>query len=168
MIANSNQKSFIDYINNAVIKLPIYFNFLMCIVKRLLTSFLKYLYCFFTYYFFLKTEKRQRQPSNKCNFCNLSSSSDVVYKERWWHWHKLLTDLFFHFVKVLLVYVAKIKMPSNCNLSVSQHQHHLVINKYLYKKKTVNMKVSGFCYDMHFQYWLLLCKKGKHFILNKV
>ena len=25
------------------------------------------------------------------DFCNLSSSGDVIYKERWWHWHKLVT-----------------------------------------------------------------------------
>jgi hypothetical protein len=35
--------------------------------------------------------------------CNLLSSGDVIYKERWWHWHKLVTDLFYDFVSILLV-----------------------------------------------------------------
>jgi hypothetical protein len=38
-------------------------------------------------------------------------SSDVVYKERWWHRNKLVTDLFYDFVSILFVQVAKIKMP---------------------------------------------------------
>ena len=33
--------------------------------------------------------KYLRQPSINFDFCNLSSSGDIVYKDRWWHWHKL-------------------------------------------------------------------------------
>ena len=44
--------------------------------------------------------------------CNFSSSGDIVYKECW-HWNKLVTDLFYDFVSILLVWVAKFKMPSN-------------------------------------------------------
>jgi hypothetical protein len=36
-----------------------------------------------------------RQQSIDFVFCNLSSSGDVVYRKRWWHWHKLVTDLFY-------------------------------------------------------------------------
>ena len=45
----------------------------------------------------------KRQPSIDFDFCNLSSSGDVVYKEHWWHRHKLVTDLFDEFVSILLV-----------------------------------------------------------------
>ena len=53
----------------------------------------------FDLYFFRK--QYLRQPSIDFDFCNLSSSGDVVYKECWWHWHKLVTDLFYHFVSIL-------------------------------------------------------------------
>jgi hypothetical protein len=62
---------------------------------------IKFSNCFLTYIFFRK--KCLRQPSIDFDFCNLSSSGDVVYKERWWHWHKLVTDLFYDFVSILLV-----------------------------------------------------------------
>ena len=42
---------------------------------------------FLTYNFF--QTKYLRQPFLDFDFCNLSFSGDVVYKERWWHWHKL-------------------------------------------------------------------------------
>jgi hypothetical protein len=50
------------------------------------------------------------------DFCNLSSSGDVVYKERWWHWPKLVTDLLYDFVSILLL--TKFKMQSNWKISV--------------------------------------------------
>ena len=34
-------------------------------------------------------------------------------------WHKLITDLFYDFVSILLVWVAKCKMPSNLKISVT-------------------------------------------------
>jgi hypothetical protein len=34
-------------------------------------------------------------------------------------WHKLVTDLFYDFVSILLVWVAKCKMPSNWKISVT-------------------------------------------------
>jgi hypothetical protein len=40
---------------------------------------------------FLK--KYLRQLSIDFDICNLSSSGDIVYKERWWHWHKHFTCL---------------------------------------------------------------------------
>ena len=58
------------------------------------------------------------QPSIDFDFCNLSSSGDVLYKERWWRWHKLVTDLFYDFVTILLVEVAKWKKSSNWKISV--------------------------------------------------
>ena len=45
----------------------------------------------------------KRQPSIDLDFCNLSSSCDVVYKGRWWYRHKLVTDLFYDFVSILFV-----------------------------------------------------------------
>ena len=35
--------------------------------------------------------------------------------------HKLVTDLFYDFVSILLVRVAKFKMPSNCKISVTKY-----------------------------------------------
>ena len=64
--------------------------------------------------FFL--EKYLRQPSMDFDVCNLLSSGDVIYKECWWHWHKLVTDLFYDFVSILLV--ANFKMPSNWKISI--------------------------------------------------
>jgi hypothetical protein len=34
-------------------------------------------------------------------------------------WHKLVTDLFYDFVSILLVWVATVKMPSNWKISVT-------------------------------------------------
>jgi hypothetical protein len=51
----------------------------------------------------IKKNPEKRQQSIDFDFCKLSSSCDVVYKERWWHWHKLITDLFYDFVSILLV-----------------------------------------------------------------
>jgi len=42
-----------------------------------------------------------------------------------------------------------IKLENISNLIASQFC-------YPYRKTTVNMKVSGFCYYMHFHYWLPL------------
>jgi hypothetical protein len=42
---------------------------------------------FLTYNLF--RTKYLRQPFINFDFCNLSSSGDIVYKDRWWHWHKL-------------------------------------------------------------------------------
>ena len=42
---------------------------------------------FLTYNFF--RTKYLRQRSINFDICNLSSSGDIVYKDRWWHWHKL-------------------------------------------------------------------------------
>ena len=57
------------------------------------------------------------QPSIDFDFCNISSSCDVVYKGRW------LTQagywFIFDFVSILLVWVAKFKMPSNWKISVT-------------------------------------------------
>ena len=47
-------------------------------------------------------KKYVRKQSIDFGFRNLSSSGDVVYKERWWHWHKVVTDLFYNFVSILL------------------------------------------------------------------
>ena len=60
-------------------------------------------------------KKYLRQPSIDFDFCNISSSCDFVYKD----WQKLVTDLFYDFVSILLVWVAKFKMPSNWKKSVT-------------------------------------------------
>ena len=53
-------------------------------------------------------KKYLRQPSIDFDFCNISSSCDVVYKGRWLtQGDKLVTDLFYDFVGILLVWVAK-------------------------------------------------------------
>jgi hypothetical protein len=62
---------------------------------------LQFLYYFSTYNFF--PGKNTWQQSIYFDFWNLSSSGGIVYKERWWHWHKLVTDLFYDFVGILLV-----------------------------------------------------------------
>jgi hypothetical protein len=49
-------------------------------------------------------KKYLRQPSIDFDFCNISSSCDVVYKGRW------STQAGYWFI--LLVWVAKCKMPS--------------------------------------------------------
>ena len=50
-------------------------------------------------------------------------------------------------------------------MSVTRQQHLLFTCTYMYieKKTTVNMKVSGFCYDLHFQCCLPLKKISKIF-----
>jgi hypothetical protein len=72
-------------------------------VFRLLTDFV----CLLTYEFCLSLWKIARCSVILLlplfDFCNLSSSGDVVYKECWWHWHnchKLVTDLFYDFVSI--------------------------------------------------------------------
>jgi hypothetical protein len=50
-------------------------------------------------------KKYLRQPSIEFDFCNISSSCDVVYKVP--DWHMLVTDLFYDFVSILLVWVVK-------------------------------------------------------------
>ena len=47
--------------------------------------------------------KYLRQPSIDFDCCNFSFSGDVIYNERWWLWHKLVTDLYNDFVSILLV-----------------------------------------------------------------
>ena len=51
------------------------------------------------------------QPSIDFDFCNILSSSDIVYKE-----HLLTQDGYWF---ILLVWVAKCKMPSNWKISVT-------------------------------------------------
>ena len=50
-------------------------------------------------------KKYLRQPSIDFHFCNISSSCDVVTRDA--DWHKMVTDLFYDFVSILLVWVAK-------------------------------------------------------------
>ena len=99
---------------------------------------IKFSNCFLTYNFFRK--KCLRQPSIDFDFSNLSSSGDVVYKERWWHWHKLVTDLFYDFMSYMQ---NAIKLENISNLITSP-------SSYQCRETTVNMKVCGFCYYMHF------------------
>ena len=73
-----------------------------------------------------KIPEKIRQPFIDFDFCNISSSCDVVYKDA--DWHKLVTDLFYDFVSILLVWEAKCKMSSNWKISVIYLHHSLVIN----------------------------------------
>ena len=50
-------------------------------------------------------KKYLRQPSIEFDFCNISSTCDVVYKGP--DWHMLVTDLFYDCVSILLVWVVK-------------------------------------------------------------
>ena len=59
----------------------------------------------------------------------------------------MATELIYDFVSILLVEVAKFKMPSNWKISVTSYHHSLFIHE---RKTTENMKVSGFCYELHF------------------
>jgi hypothetical protein len=45
--------------------------------------------------------------------CNLSFSGNVVYKERWGHWHKMATDLFYDFVSILVNYITRKRQITN-------------------------------------------------------
>jgi hypothetical protein len=115
-ICFSNMTSFTGYINNTVIKLQIYFNPHIHIFNQIINIISKWFHvftqnrgaynhkntCIFPLHS-LVLKKYWRQPSINFYFCNLSSSGDIVYlyKEHWWHWHKLVTDLFF--VSILLV-----------------------------------------------------------------
>ena len=70
------------YINNTVIKLLIYFNSRMRIDELIINIIPKKTFSkILEKYFFL--EKYLRQPSMDFDVCNLLSSGDVIYKERW-------------------------------------------------------------------------------------
>ena len=75
----------------------------------------KSLYCWHKKKF---RKKNLRQPSIDFDFCNISSSCDLVYKGRWLT-QAGYTDLLYDFVSILLVWVAKCKMPSNWKISVT-------------------------------------------------
>lgn len=116
--------SFLDYINNAVIKFPIYFtsNMCMCIVRLTwcIEEF-KCLFCFFKYSYF--SEKILKITIIKTfDFCKSLSSSDPSYQTRFkmlrqQNQNKLspsgeaipLTRLLFHFS-----WDGLIKMGYNC------------------------------------------------------
>ena len=72
--------------------------------------------------------KYLRQPSIDFDFCNISSSCDVVYKGCW------LTQAGYWFI--LHVWVAKFKMPSNWKISVTLLHHHPVIIVYVGKHES--------------------------------
>ena len=90
-----NIENLIGYINNTVKKLPIYFNSdmrideeIVNIIPKLIHVFTqdsgayKHKNCFLTNNFFCG-KKYLRQPSINFDVCNLSSSVDVIYNERW-------------------------------------------------------------------------------------
>ena len=65
----------------------------------------------------------KKKIRNKYN--HLSTLTFVIYRHhvklftRGADWHKLVTDLFYDFVSILLVWVAKFQMPSNWKISVT-------------------------------------------------
>ena len=62
--------------------------FRIMVIKNINVSFV-----FFNMYSFF-----HEQNIEKNNFSTLSSSGDVIYQKRWWHWQVQITDLFFsHF-----------------------------------------------------------------------
>ena len=114
---HAQMTSFIDYVNNIVIKLSIYFNSHMPFVEQLLTSFssefmysyrtvvhtnIKMLVLFVSRHIIFFRQKNIKNNHLSTDFCNLSSADDVVYKERWRHWPKLVADLFNDFVSISL------------------------------------------------------------------
>ena len=110
LFLNSNITSFIGYMDNTMIKLPIYFNSHMRIDEQIINIIPKWFHVLYKHtnarfasrHIFFSRNKYLKQPFINFNFCNLSSSGDVVYKEGWWHWHNLVTDLFYEFVNILL------------------------------------------------------------------
>ena len=117
------RKSFTGYLNNTVIKLPIYL-FRTCLLSnKLSSSFLcdfmysyrtvvhtniKYSYLFLNIYFFLYGKILKTTILSTLTFCNVSSYGEVVYKECWWNWHKLVIDILtilsaFYFLKLLIL-----------------------------------------------------------------
>ena len=107
--------SFVGYVNNNVIK-PIYFKSHMRIDEQIIKIIPNKINVFIQgcdaykhnnsrncswHICFRKKYLRQQY----CDFdvCKLSSTGDVVYKERLWHCHNLVNDLFYAFVIILFV-----------------------------------------------------------------
>ena len=92
--ASSTTKTGRHDIAEILLKVALNTNFCLEIKKINLSKFMyswrtvvhtnvKILELFLDIYFF---------PTTEFDVCNLSSSGDVIYyKERWWHWHKLVT-----------------------------------------------------------------------------
>jgi len=120
----SNMTSFFGHINNTAIKLPLYFNSLMRIDEQIINIITKWMYSYMIVVhtsiiilvllldiYFFPEKILLRRPLIDFDFCYWSFSGNVVYDERWWHWYMLITDLFYNFVSILIVWVAKCKMP---------------------------------------------------------
>jgi hypothetical protein len=97
---NLNMTSFIGYINNTVLKLPIYFNSNMVLFIYIIPKWI---------HIFIQDRSAFKQKCSYCfftsigfHFCNLSSSGDVVYKERWRHWHRYFMILWVFYLFKLL------------------------------------------------------------------
>lgn len=105
----------------------------------------------FFYYMFIFLEKWLKITINWFWLCKLSTSYHVVSRKWWWFW-QLVTDLFYNFFSISL----KLKCYQIWTRpQVNYNPRYLSI----LKKKTVNMKISGyFIYKMHFSHCLLLEK----------
>ena len=118
---NSNITSFVGCINNVVIQLYIYFNSHMRILEQIISIIPGWFYVFiqdrgaykhknacFVYLHIMRCfspEQVLNIISIDFGFCNVSSSSDVVYKERLSDCHKLVIYLFYNLVCILILLV---------------------------------------------------------------
>ena len=63
----------------------------------------------------------------------------------------LVTDLFYDFVRILLVEIANMKMPSGIEwVNIS----NLITTPSSYLCRKNNCRHEGFCYDIYFNIWL--------------
>ena len=62
-----------------------------------------FLNCFLTYNLFPKKNTKDNHLSTFTFLICRLPVTYIVYKERWWNWHKLVTDLFYDFASILLV-----------------------------------------------------------------
>ena len=99
--------SFNGCIYNTVVKLLIYINPHLRIVEEIINIIPGQIHAFIQY------RSAQKQKQNDFDFCNLSSYGDIAYNTR------LVTDLFYNLVSILIVAVVEFKMQSNCKISVA-------------------------------------------------
>ena len=125
----SNMTSFIDYINNTMVKFPIYFNAHMRIVEHIIYNIPKWIHIFIqdrsafkhkyariiSLHIFLFPEKIL-----KTTIYRLSLLCFIVF--RWRSLQETLvtvTQVYYDCVDILLAYVATIKIPLNSKIAVT-------------------------------------------------
>jgi hypothetical protein len=84
----------------------------------------------YLFFYFISNNNCRLLTINIVSFTIVSTLTFVIYRHpvtlftRDADWHKLVTDLFYDFVSILLVWVAKFKMPSTILLA------HEMMNKW--------------------------------------